>query len=136
MHFSRPLIPKSSYYFGPPPSGSAYGTDPAGKIGSHHPREVIRLERDYSGGELIQFSSVYPLEIEGRVNTYLPFFATYLIRHFQITPTQFLESINALNEILISAHSLKYAVLDNALEIFSLQLSRLVWSSHYDKVRI
>ncbi|KAF8991961.1 hypothetical protein BDZ89DRAFT_973608 [Hymenopellis radicata] len=33
-------------------------------IGVHHPREIIRVERDYAGGELIQFAL---LELEGRV---------------------------------------------------------------------
>lgn len=68
---SRPQIPHSAYYFGPPPINSAYGTDPIGQIGVHHPREIIRVERDYSGGELIQFSSTYPLELEGRVSVRL-----------------------------------------------------------------
>ncbi|KAK7059222.1 hypothetical protein VNI00_001849 [Paramarasmius palmivorus] len=69
---SRSLIPKSSYYFGPPPPGSAYGTPPVGQIGVHHPREVLRVERDYTGGELIQFAPIYPLELEGRVSGPLP----------------------------------------------------------------
>lgn len=64
---ARPLIPKSSYYFGPPPPDSAYGTAPIGQIGVHHPREIIRVERDYTGGELIQFAPIYPLELENRV---------------------------------------------------------------------
>ena len=63
----RPLIPHSSYYFGPPPSDSAFGTPPVGQIGVHHPREIIRIERDYAGGELCQFCPVFPLELEGRV---------------------------------------------------------------------
>jgi len=67
----RPSIPKSSYYFGPPPSDSAFGTAPAGQIGVHHPREIIRIERDYTGGELIQFAAIYPLELEGRVRVML-----------------------------------------------------------------
>lgn len=50
---------------------SAYGTNPIGHIGVHHPRELIRIERDYSGGEVIQFSPVYPLELEGRVRTFV-----------------------------------------------------------------
>ena len=41
---------------------------PVGHIGQHHPREVIRVERDYTGGELIQFAPIYPLELEGRVS--------------------------------------------------------------------
>jgi len=113
---SKRLIPKSSYYYGPPPSDTAFGTDPIGQIGIHHPREIVRIERDYSGGEIIQFSAVYPLEFEGR-----------------ITPTQFLESINAINEILISAHSLSHSCLDNMLAFFTLQLSRLVITAHYEK---
>jgi hypothetical protein len=60
-------VPVSSYYFGPPPADSAYFTPPVGQIGVHHPREIVRVERDYSGGEIVQFSSTYPLEFEGRV---------------------------------------------------------------------
>ena len=61
-------IPKSSYYFGPPAPGSAYGTAPLGVIGLHHPREIVRIERDYTGGEAItQFAPIWPLELEGRV---------------------------------------------------------------------
>jgi hypothetical protein len=36
-------------------------------MGVHHPREILRVERDYTGGELIQFAPIYPLELEGRV---------------------------------------------------------------------
>lgn len=96
-----------------------YGSEPIGQIGVHHPREVVRVERDYSGGELIQFSSVYPLELEGRV-----------------TATQFLETVNSINEVLISAYSLRWAFVDNFLEVATLQLSRLVVKTHYEKVRI
>jgi len=112
----RPVIPKSSYYFGPPPPDSAYGTPPVGQIGVHHPREVLRVERDYTGGELIQFAPIYPLELEGR-----------------ITPTHFLESINSINELLISAHSLKRSLVDNTLAILSLQISRLFVKTHFEK---
>lgn len=57
------------YYNGPPSNTSAYGTNPIGHIGVHHPREIVRIERDYAGGEeLIQFSPAYPLELEGRVS--------------------------------------------------------------------
>lgn len=47
-------IPHSSYYNGPPPLDSAYGSDQIGQIGVHYPREILRIERDYSGGELCQ----------------------------------------------------------------------------------
>jgi hypothetical protein len=113
---SRSLVPKSSYYFGPPPPGSAYGSHPIGQIGLHHPREIVRVERDYTGGELIQFAPIYPLELEGR-----------------ITPTQFLESMNSINELLISAHSFRHTMIDNLLSIFTLQLSPLLVGSHYDR---
>jgi hypothetical protein len=39
-----------------------------GQIGVHHPREIVRVERDYTGGEVVQFSSAYPMELEGRVS--------------------------------------------------------------------
>lgn len=47
---------------------SVYGTQPVGVIGKHKPREVIRVERDYSGGELCQFWSGWIWELEGRVS--------------------------------------------------------------------
>jgi hypothetical protein len=65
---SRSLVPKSSYYFGPPGPDTAYGTAPVGQIGVHHPREILRVERDYTGGELIQFAPIYPIELDGRVS--------------------------------------------------------------------
>lgn len=112
----RPLVPHSSYYYGPPPSDSAYGTPPVGQIGIHHPREIVRIERDYGGGELIQFSSIYPVELDGR-----------------ITPTQFLETTNDINEILISAHSARHSFIYNFLAVATLHLSTFFLTSHYDK---
>jgi len=41
-----------------------------GQIGVHHPREILRVERDYTGGELVQFAPIYPLELEGRVRVF------------------------------------------------------------------
>jgi len=37
-------------------------------IKTHKPREVIRIERDYSAGEIVQFWTGYPAELEGRVS--------------------------------------------------------------------
>ena len=54
----------------------------------------------------------------------------------QITPTQFLETINAINEYLLSAHSLGHAFVDNALAFFSLQITRAITRTHYEKVRV
>ncbi len=61
-------MPVSSYRFGPPGRDSVFYTPPMGQIGVHHPREIVRVERDYTGGEIVQFSSTYPLELEGRVS--------------------------------------------------------------------
>ena len=134
----RPLIPHSSYYFGPPPADCAYGTPPVGHIGVHHPREIIRIERDYASGEVVQFTPIYPLELEGRVgilSLFLPAGADLIAgRRVQITPTQFLETINDINEILISAYSIRHSFVYNFFAIATLQLSTLLVASHYTKV--
>ncbi|CAE6390182.1 unnamed protein product [Rhizoctonia solani] len=109
-------IPHSSYYSGPPGLDSAYGSDPVAQIGVHYPREILRIERDYSGGELCQFHPTFPLELEGR-----------------ITPVQHQESMNSINEVLISAHSLFPSFVYNSVAILTLYLSTLFFSSHYDK---
>lgn len=114
--FSSPRPPRSSYYMGPPSGPTAFGSAPAGQIGLHHPREIVRVERDYDHGELVQFSSAYPLEFEGR-----------------ITPTQFLETINAINEHLIRAHSLSGAFFFNLLAILTLWISPFFVDSTYKK---
>ncbi|KAH7344462.1 Golgin subfamily A member 7/ERF4 family-domain-containing protein [Rhizoctonia solani] len=115
------MIPHSSYYNGPPALDSAYGSDPLGQIGVHYPREILRIERDYSGGELChsctcRFHPTFPLELEGR-----------------ITPVQHQESMNSINEVLISAHSLFPSFVYNSVAILSLYISTLFVSSHYDK---
>ena len=61
-------VPVSAYRFGPPGQDSVYYTPPMGRIGVHHPREIVRVERDYTGGEIVQFMSAYPMELEGRVS--------------------------------------------------------------------
>lgn len=110
------IPPRSSYPVGPPPIGSAYGTPPMGQIGVHYPREIVRIERDYSGGELPQFHPTYPIELEGR-----------------ITPTQWLDTVNGINEILISAHSLKRAAVHHVLAVVTLYVSSMLIDSHYEK---
>lgn len=45
-----------------------FGTPPVGVIGKHKPREIVRVERDYSVGELCQFWSGWIWELEGRVS--------------------------------------------------------------------
>jgi hypothetical protein len=61
-------VPVSSYRFGPLARDSTYTAPPMGRIGVHHPREIVRVERDYTGGEIVQFSSAFPLEFESRVS--------------------------------------------------------------------
>ena len=46
-----------------------------------------------------------------------------------------METMNAINELLIEAHSIRWSFVDNALAYFTLYLSRLFIQSHYDKVR-
>jgi len=113
---SVPKPPKSSYYMGPPLGPSVYGTPPVGQLGLHHPREIVRIERDYDNGELVQFSSAYPMELQGR-----------------ITPTVFLETINVLNETLIKAYSVSGAAIYNVLAVLTLWISPLFIRSRYDK---
>ena len=102
----------------------------------HHPREIIRVERDYAHGELAQFAATYPLELEGRVSALLPnegYANANADVCLQITPTQFLDTINTINEHLIAAHSLRNSFIDNAMAFFTLQLSRIVMRSYYEK---
>ena len=84
----------------------------------------------------MQFTATYPLELEGRVSRFSALPWTFFSFARQITPTQFLETINIINERLIEAHSLRHSFIDNALAYFTLQLSRFVLTSHYDKVRM
>lgn len=53
----------------------------------------------------------------------------------QISPTQFLETINSINEILISAYSPRKNILYTLVTIFSLQIARLFITPHYDTVK-
>ena len=136
----RPPIPHSSYYFGLPPPDCAYGTPPVGHIGVHHPREIIRIERDYASGEVVQFTPIYPLELEGRVGNIdlVLSVGVNMIAggRIQITPTQFHETINDINEILISAYSIRHSFVYNLFAIATLQLSTLLVTSHYTKVGV
>lgn len=52
----------------------------------------------------------------------------------RITPTQWLDTVNGINEILISAHSLKHAAVHHILSVITLYISTFLIKSHYDKV--
>ncbi|SAM84550.1 uncharacterized protein UBRO_05833 [Ustilago bromivora] len=109
-------LPTSSYYFGPPISTSAFGEPVTGTPTIHLPKEIVRVERDYSAGELPQFHSSFPLELEGR-----------------ISPTAFGEIINDLNSALISAHNPTKTWIDNSAAILSFYLTSLVFGTHYQR---
>ncbi|GAA6016162.1 hypothetical protein JCM10207_004467 [Rhodosporidiobolus poonsookiae] len=95
---------------------SVYGTAPVGTIGKTKPREVIRIERDYSAGETCQFWSGWIWELEGRVS-----------------PTDFQNTLNELNTVLASAHDPYKSIMDNCIAVLTLYLSPYVLSSHYER---
>ncbi|KIS68254.1 uncharacterized protein UMAG_10511 [Mycosarcoma maydis] len=108
--------PTSSYYFGPPDSSRAFGQQVTGKPGVHVPKEIVRIERDYSSGELPQFHSSFPLELEGR-----------------ISPTTFSELINDINTLLIKAHNPRRTWIDNTFAILTFYISTLLFGSHHQR---
>ncbi|CAG8438383.1 10971_t:CDS:2 [Scutellospora calospora] len=81
------------------------------------PKQIIRIERDYTRGEMCQFQSAFPLEIEGRVN-----------------PRQFQQTINGLNELLTKALNPKYNWFDNCLTCVTIYVSTLCIRPHYEKI--
>ncbi|CAG8491137.1 1420_t:CDS:2 [Cetraspora pellucida] len=81
------------------------------------PKQIVRIERDYTRGEMCQFQSAFPLEIDGRV-----------------TPRQFQQTINRLNELLVNALNPKYNWFDNCLACVTIYVSTLCMRSHYEKV--
>lgn len=113
--------PKSSYYTGPPPPGSAFGTPPLAIIGKHWPREMVRIERDYtmSACHVPQFYTSFPLELEGR-----------------LTPTQFTELINDINALCIRANNAAWAALDNGLAVLTLWISPFLLGTHFGRVSV
>ncbi|RSH93676.1 hypothetical protein EHS25_006323 [Saitozyma podzolica] len=104
--YSRTALPGRSY-FNQPVTGS---------IGAHLPKEIVRIERDWSGGEVCQFETGFPMELEGR-----------------ITPAQFHTFVTSLNAHLSSAYSLRGAVRDNLLAIASWWTSLWWHTSHFEK---
>ena len=61
----QPVIPPS--YLGQLPAEHSYGAPATNLIGVHYPREIVRIERDYTSGELPQFTTLHPRELDGRV---------------------------------------------------------------------
>ncbi|GAA6042005.1 hypothetical protein JCM8097_009141 [Rhodosporidiobolus ruineniae] len=95
---------------------SVFGTAPVGVIGKTKPREVIRVERDYSAGERVQFWSGWIWELDGR-----------------ISPTDFQNTLNELNTVLASAHDPAKSCFDNCLAVLTLYISPHVVGTHYDR---
>ena len=52
--FLTPRTPRSGYSTEAVPSNSYYSQPQTGTIGKHLPKEIIRIERDWSGGEVCQ----------------------------------------------------------------------------------
>ena len=52
----------------------------------------------------------------------------------QVTPKQFYESICAINDLLVSAHSLRHSFFDNLVNVLTLNLAPSLFTSHYEKV--
>lgn len=77
---------------------------------------MIRVERDYSSGEVCQLWSGWIWELEGRVS-----------------PTDYQNTLNELNEVLASAHDPTKSFIDNCLAVLTLYLSSLLVSSHYER---
>ncbi|BGP47245.1 hypothetical protein JCM10450v2_003097 [Rhodotorula kratochvilovae] len=95
---------------------SVFGTPPVGVIGKTRPREVIRVERDYTAGETCQFWSGWIWELEGRVS-----------------PTDYQNTLNEVNVVLASAHNPAKSFFDNCLAILTLYISPLLLTSHYER---
>ena len=111
--------PHSSYALSATPGDIYFGSEPTGTIGLHHPKEIVRIERDWSAGaEVCQFYSSWVMELEGRV-----------------TPTHFLDLINTINHHLQLAHSPGATVWENTLAVLTWHTSLWWYTSHYEKAR-
>ncbi|KAK4683549.1 hypothetical protein P7C73_g6696, partial [Tremellales sp. Uapishka_1] len=110
--------PRSNYPQSATPGGGAsyFGTSITGIIGRDLPKEMFRIERDWSGGEVCQFYSTFPMELEGR-----------------ISPLQFQAFINDLNGHLVEAYSLSWAIIDNLIAIASWWTSLWWHTSRFEK---
>ncbi|WVQ96412.1 hypothetical protein IAU59_003517 [Kwoniella sp. CBS 9459] len=108
--------PRSAYPRQALPPKSYFNQPITGTIGRHLPKEIVRIERDWSGGEVCQFESTFPLELEGRIQ-----------------PSQFTAFINHLNEILTAAYSVRGAIWDNLIAVSSLWTSLMWRQSHFER---
>ncbi|KAG2173113.1 hypothetical protein INT43_004486 [Umbelopsis isabellina] len=89
----------------------------------HHPdfmtdlTTFIRVERDYSKGDgITKFVLDYPSELEGR-----------------ITESQLRHTVTTINDILYNAERLSNNVFDNVMEIITIYLWPVVFSTNYQR---
>ncbi|WWC93085.1 uncharacterized protein L201_008050 [Kwoniella dendrophila CBS 6074] len=108
--------PRSYYSLQALPPHSYFHQPITGTIGKHLPKEIIRIDRDWSGGEVCQFDTVYPMELDGRIQ-----------------PNQILTFITGLNEILYSAYAVRAAIWDNLIAVGTLWTSLFWRQSHFEK---
>ncbi|KAK8849445.1 hypothetical protein IAR55_004778 [Kwoniella newhampshirensis] len=108
--------PRSSYPRQALPPDTYFLQPVTGTIGRHLPKEIVRVERDWSGGEVCRFETSFPMELEGR-----------------ISPKQFMSFINDLNEPLVSAYSVTGATADNIIAVATLWTSLLWRTSWFER---
>nr|ODN91272.1 hypothetical protein L203_01477 [Cryptococcus depauperatus CBS 7841] len=104
--YPRQALPPMSYYHQPV----------TGEIGKHLPKEMVRIERDWSEGEICQFETIFPMELEGRVE-----------------PAQLTTFLNNINEKLREAYAVGPTVADNLIAVATLWSSLLWRESHFEK---
>ncbi|BEJ14821.1 hypothetical protein CspHIS471_0405880 [Cutaneotrichosporon sp. HIS471] len=107
--------PRSSVPQPGQPNSTYYGQPPTGIIGRDLPKEIVRVDREWSLGDICQFSTAFPLELETRLDA-----ATY---------TKFIESINVP---LREAYSVSGAVIDNLIGVLTWWTSLLWHKSHFE----
>ncbi|KAK4057892.1 hypothetical protein OIO90_001111 [Microbotryomycetes sp. JL221] len=95
---------------------SAFGTRQVGIIGRDKPREIVRIERDYSAGEVVQFFSGWMWEFEGR-----------------ITPRAYDSIMKEINQGLASAHDPSKSLWDNIFAVLTLYISPKLFGSHFER---
>ncbi|KAL7424897.1 hypothetical protein Q5752_000583 [Cryptotrichosporon argae] len=105
--------PRSSVPTSSVPSPSYFSQPVTGVLGVHLPKEIVRVERDWSGGEAAQFSPTFPLELEAR-----------------LSPADFARFVDDVNAPLRSAYSTRAAVVDNAVALATMWTS-LWWRTSW-----
>ncbi|GAB5590795.1 hypothetical protein Unana1_05695 [Umbelopsis nana] len=81
------------------------------------PTTFIRVERDYSLGDgITKFSLEYPPELEGK-----------------ITEEQLRYTVTTINAIMYNAERLSNNVFDNVMEILTIYLWPMFFSTHYQR---